>query len=155
LPSLAIRIRKSLLQLAGFGFMGLLSAGVVLLVPVGLHEIARVPVRWAYPWGLAGAIVLNFFACRRLIFQSRQTAGRQFIVFVASSFLFRGLEYAAFITQHRLFNLHYVVAIGCIHAVSFFIKFGYYKHFVFSPGGKAPAKGNNALTPPGAATRHG
>jgi len=118
--------------LTGFGIFGLIGFGVNLFTTTFLHEVFFVSVRIAYAAGLIVAILTNFYFCRNLVFQSDGNPRHQLIVFVFSSFLFRGLEYGAFLLQEITIELHYMVAIIIIHATSFFIKFFYYKLLVFT-----------------------
>ena len=53
------------------------------------------------------------------------------MIFIVSSFVFRGLEYGAFLFQEATINIEYILAILLIHGASFLIKFFYYKLFVF------------------------
>lgn len=128
------RFGKTFGQLTGFGIFGLIGFGVNLCATTFLHEVFFVSVKIAYAAGLIAAILTNFYFCRNLVFQSDGNPRHQLIVFVFSSFLFRGLEYGAFLLQEITIGLPYIVAIIIIHATSFFIKFFYYKLLVFTRG---------------------
>ncbi len=122
---------KTFGQLTGFGLLGAFSLGLNLFITMSLHEVLHVPVRIAYACGLLTVILTNFYFSRRIIFQSGTNIWRQLIIFIASSFMFRGLEYGAFLFQEATINIEYIIAILLIHGASFFIKFFYYKLFVF------------------------
>ena len=125
---------KTFGQLTGFGLLGAFSLGLNILITLLLHEILHVPVRIAYACGLLTVILTNFYFSRRVIFQSDTNIWRQLIIFIASSFMFRGLEYGAFLFQEATIDIEYIPAILLIHGASFFIKFFYYKSFVFKRG---------------------
>ena len=122
---------KTFGQLTGFGLLGVFSFGLNIFITILLHEILYVPVRVAYACGLLTIILTNFYFSRRIIFQSDANIWRQLIIFIASSFMFRGLEYGVFLFQEATINIQYILAILLIHGTSFFIKFFYYKLFVF------------------------
>lgn len=122
---------KTFGQLTGFGLLGAFSLGLNLFITMSLHEGLHVPVRIAYACGLLTTILTNFYFSRRIIFQSGANIWRQLIIFIASSFMFRGLEYGAFLFQEATINIEYILAILLIHGTSFFIKFFYYKLCVF------------------------
>nr|NQU91185.1 GtrA family protein [Bacteroidota bacterium] len=122
---------KTFDQLTGFGLLGVFSFGLNIFITISLHEILHVPVRIAYACGLLTIILTNFYFSRRIIFQSSANIWRQLVIFIASSFMFRGLEYGAFLFQEATIDIEYILAILLIHGTSFFIKFFYYKLFVF------------------------
>lgn len=122
---------KTFRQLTAFGLLGVLSFGLNLFITTSLHEVLHVPVRFAYACGLLTTILTNFYFNRRIIFQSGTNVWRQLIIFIASSFMFRGLEYGAFLFQEATIDIEYILAILLIHGTSFFIKFVYYKLLVF------------------------
>jgi len=123
---------KTFGQLTGFGLLGVFSFGLNIFITILLHEILHVPVKIAYVCGLLTIILTNFYFSRRLIFQSGANVWRQLIIFIASSFMFRGLEYGAFLFQESTIDIEYILAILLIHGTSFFIKFFYYKLLVFT-----------------------
>lgn len=125
---------KTFCQLTGFGLLGVLSFGLNIFITILLHEILHVHVRIAYACGLSTIILINFYFSRRIIFQSATNVWRQLIIFITSSFMFRSLEYGAFLFQESTINIEYIIAILLIHGTSFFIKFFYYKLFVFTSG---------------------
>lgn len=122
---------KTFGQLTGFGLLGAFSFGLNIFITILLHEILNAPVRVAYACGLLTTILTNFYFSRRIIFQSGANIWRQLIIFIVSSFVFRGLEYGAFLFQEATINIEYILAILLIHGASFLIKFFYYKLFVF------------------------
>ncbi|MBN2517134.1 MAG: GtrA family protein [Deltaproteobacteria bacterium] len=125
-------MRKVFKQIIGFGASGIIGTVCNLMVTIILHEIFSIEVRGAYLFGLLTAVLVNFYLCRNLIFQSKGNMWRQLFAYVLSSFLFRGLEYGAFLLQEMTINLPYVLAILLIQATSFLLKFFYYRELVFT-----------------------
>ena len=122
---------RFLSQIVGFGAAGIISIGVNFIVTGCLHELLNMPARIAYAFGLATTIVINFIFIRSVIFQSHNNFSRQFFIFLFSSFVFRGLEWLVFVVIETIADLPYWGVMFFIHAVSAFIKFCYYKIFLF------------------------
>ncbi len=106
-----------------------------------LHEGLRAPEELAFAVGLGSALVVNFFSCRHLIFVNAASgdARRQFILFVGSSFTFRGGEYVAFLLIHTVGGLDFMVAILGILLTSMLVKFFYYRTVVFPASKERPS----------------
>ncbi len=129
-------------------FVGL--GGVSFLTNVGLTVLLTERLHLAPEAALAIAIgfvfVMNFLACRYFVFDAHaQDFRRQLLLFALASGGFRGSEYVAFLVCHRLFGIHYVVALVGILVVSMMAKFVFYQRVVF-PGG-AGAGGADAGRP--------
>ena len=123
--------KNSVVQLAGFGLLGVIGFGINLFITVILHEILGIQVNTAYAAGLLAAIFLNFYLCRSVIFESNKGFLGQFIVFIFSSFVFRSLEYVAFLFLKTTLKFPYVVLILVVHGITLILKFCYYKGLVF------------------------
>jgi putative flippase GtrA len=120
-----------LTQAIGFGASGIISIGVNFLVTVFLHELVGLPARVAYAFGLSTTIIINFLFIRKVIFRSQRNVNKQFLIFLGSSFAFRGAEWIAFVIIETVADLPYIWVMLCIHTISAVIKFWYYKLFVF------------------------
>ena len=118
-------------QISKFVLLVPVSMGLTILITALLHEKFIVPVRISYAIGLLSAILANFYFCRKIIFESNKKMLGQLIVFITSSFFFRGIEYGSFLLQEKIVGLPYMVAIIFIHTISFWAKFMFYRTFVF------------------------
>mgnify|MGYP001333867415 FL=1 len=111
---------------------GLVSSGVTLATTASLHELVAVPERLAAALGLATALVVNFVVLRFFVFRGTNLPlGRQLLVFLGSSGVFRGFEYAGFIVLHLL-SVYYLLALVVVQGVSFIVKYFFYDKFVFA-----------------------
>jgi putative flippase GtrA len=111
---------------------GVVSVGVTLAVTALLHEFAAVPERIAAAIGLVTALVVNFAVLRFFAFRGTGVPlGRQLPMFLASSGVFRGLEYGGFFVLHWL-GVHYLLALVMVLGVSFIVKFLVYDKLVFA-----------------------
>jgi putative flippase GtrA len=83
--------------------------------------------------GLASALVVNFLMLRYFIFRGTQLPwGRQLLTFLASSGVFRGIEYLGFLLVNSLAGVHYLLALVLVLAGSFILKFIVYEGWVFA-----------------------
>jgi len=111
---------------------GLLSVGVTLGVTAYLHEIVGVHERIAAAVGFACALVTNFLFMRFYVFRGTPVPLlRQLAMFLASSGVFRGLEYAGFWATNAA-GVHYLAALVLVLGCSFVIKFVVYEKLVFA-----------------------
>jgi putative flippase GtrA len=108
------------------------SAGTILGVAALLHEIRGVPEAISAALGLATALFVNFAVMRYFVFTgTRQPLLRQFMMFLGSSGIFRGGEYAGFFVMH-LAGMNYLLALILVQGGSFIIKFFVYQNVVFA-----------------------
>jgi putative flippase GtrA len=111
---------------------GLASTVVTLGTTAALHEIAAVPELVAAAVGLAASLLVNFVVLRFFVFRGTDLPlGRQALMFLGSSGLFRGLEYIGFFVLHLL-GVHYLVGLVLVLGSSFMVKFIVYQKLVFS-----------------------
>ena len=111
---------------------GVVSAGVTLGTTALLHEVAAVSEPVAAAIGLATALVVNFGVLRFFVFRgTKMPLRRQLLMFLGSSGVFRGLEYAGFFALHLL-GTHYLLALVVVLGGSFIVKFFVYEKLVFA-----------------------
>jgi len=111
---------------------GLLSVGVTAGVTTLLHEVYEVSVPAAGAAGFACSLVTNFLFMRFYVFRgTRVPLVRQLAMFLASSGVFRGLEYAGFYLTHAA-GVHYQLALVLVLGCSFMLKFFVYEKLVFA-----------------------
>jgi len=118
--------------LVRFGLGGVLSSTVVLGLSALLAETGTAGTRVAPAFGLAASLAVNFAVMRRLVFRGTQRPlARQAVEYLASSGVFRGLEYLGFLVVDSVLHLHYLVALVVVLGTSFGLKFVWYEGFVF------------------------
>ena len=124
--------RQRLASLARFAIGGVVSSSVVLGVSALLREAGSVDERVAAAIGLATSLVVNFNVMRYFVFRgSAQPLLRQWLEFLASSGVFRGFEYVAFLFVNAFFAVHYLLALLLVLGTSFLLKFIWYEGWVF------------------------
>ena len=124
--------RARLASLGRFAMGGVVSSGVVLGVSALLGELDWVGERVAAAIGLATSLVVNFNVMRYFVFRGDQRPLlRQWFEYLASSGVFRGLEYLAFLVVNTWFHVHYLLALLLVLATSFSLKFVVYEGWVF------------------------
>jgi putative flippase GtrA len=130
-------LTKALLgALFRFGIGGLLSSGVAVGMTAILHELASLSQPLAAALGLVSAMVVNFLMLRYFIFRGTHLpVVRQSLTFLASSGLFRGLEYVAFLLVNAISGTHYLIALVLVLGGSFILKFIVYEGWVFARQG--------------------
>lgn len=112
--------------LSGISFT--LNFGLTVL----LHEWLAVPQEAAFAVSLVTVFVVNFLACRYVVFDGRGgSAKKQLALFTITSVVFRGSEYVVFLLVHTLAGVEYRVAILSILAVSAVLKFFTYRTAIF------------------------
>jgi putative flippase GtrA len=112
--------------------MTALSFGIHTGLPPLLHEVFQVVEEIACAAALIVVFVLNYFLQRFYVYQARQGCARkQLLLFLASSILFRGLEYIAFLIVFNIFGVQYLLAYIGVLCCSFIIKFFFYGRYVF------------------------
>jgi putative flippase GtrA len=135
--------RRALLpwrQLARYGTVSVISAGITLGVPMLLHEGLGVEARLAVAIALSVAFVVNFLAFQGWVFGTRGAAGRSFVRFLVVSLAFRGAEYLAFLLLFTIAKLPYMVALVGILLLSFCLKFVTYQRLVFASDARPSAR---------------
>ena len=111
---------------------GLLSVGVTLGVTAFLHEVNGVREQTAAAFGFVCALVTNFLFMRLYVFRGTKVPLlRQLALFLASSGVFRCLEYAGFYLTHAA-GVHYLLALVLVLGCSFILKFFVYEKLVFA-----------------------
>lgn len=133
--------RARLASLARFAMGGVLSSSVVLGVSALVREGGFAGERVAAGIGLATSLVVNFNVMRYFVFRgTQQPLLRQFAEFLASSGVFRGLEYVAFLLVNAVFHVHYLLALLLVLGTSFGLKFAVYDSWIFrrKPDGDPP-----------------
>jgi len=127
--------KARLASLVRFGIGGVLSSGVALGSTALLHELGSVNERLAAAVGLAAALTVNFVMLRFFVFRGTRSAFvPQLLVFLGSSGVFRGLEYAAFFALNALLHVQYLLAMVAVLGCSFILKFLVYEGWVFVRG---------------------
>ncbi len=122
----------TLYAMTGFGLLGLVSFTLNLGLSALLHELLGVSEELSFGVSLMVVFVVNFLACRYLIFDAAGgNLARQLIAFTLSSLAFRGMEYVAFLLLHSLVGVHYLIAITAVLGVSMIGKFLFYRGAVF------------------------
>ncbi len=119
-------------QTLRFGLSGTLTLPPAVVTMVLLHEVFDLMVEAAAACGFVASLFVGFAMCRYFVFDaSAGSAAQQFTAFAASSIFFRGLEYLAFLLLYRSADVDYIVSVFVVVAVSFIIKFTYYRLAVF------------------------
>ena len=133
--------RGALREFALMIVIGGLSLAVVWAVTVGMTEGLGIDERISYPIALVAASMLNFFACRYLIFESTDEGVRaQAMRFAGSIVGFRVTEFLIF-TAAVSAGADYQITLVSIAAVSFVLKFLVAKFVIFrrrEPGSGLP-----------------
>jgi len=125
--------RDTLAKLIRFGAGGVLSAGTTIGTTALLHEIFGVRESFAAAVGFAAALSVNYFFLRYIVFRHSHVApGRQLILFIGSTGVFRGLEYLAFLVLNTWLHVPYLAALPAVLMVSFLVKFIVYDRYVFA-----------------------
>lgn len=119
-----------------FAAGGLISMPVTIGVTALLHEVFALHESAAAAAGLVAALTANFLFLRYVVFASTATPIlRQLAMFLASSGVFRGLEYVAFLLLNAALEAQYLLVLAGVLGVSFIIKFLVYENFVFARKG--------------------
>lgn len=128
-----LRLSASRLKaLVRFGLGGVVSSAVALGGTALLHETADVPERVAAAAGLAASLLVNFVMLRVFVFKStQQSAWRQVPMFLATSGVFRALEYGGFFLVNTYLHLQYLLAMVLVLGTSFVLKFLVYEGLIF------------------------
>jgi putative flippase GtrA len=125
-------MRRLLRPVSLMAAMSLLSFTVNLGLSALLHERLGWSEELAFLIAIAIVLLMNFLACRYLIFDAREGDIRQQAVrFLLSALGFRGAEYGCFLLIHSWLGVQYLVAITGILGVSFGAKFLFFGRFVF------------------------
>jgi putative flippase GtrA len=115
-----------------FGLLGVASFFVNLGLTAFFHEVLRWRAEIAFAVPLAIVLVLNFLACRHLVFEATgDGTGSQLLRFVVSSLGFRSAEWVAFVIIHSIAGMYYLSAVVVVLLVSFFVKFFFFRSVVF------------------------
>jgi putative flippase GtrA len=114
-------------QIGRFGVLTAISATITVGLPILLHEQWGVSPPRAAAVAFTIAFLVNFVSLRRLVFSSSRGAGRDLLVYGASSLFFRSAEYAAFLLLFAI-KVQYVIALLAVLAVSATAKFFWYRH---------------------------
>jgi len=120
-------------QVVRFGVMTGMSASVTIGLPIILHELFGVTPQHAAAVAFLIAFLLNFVSLRRLVFRSSHGAGRDLLTFIASSLVFRGIEYVAFLLLTTVAHIHYVIALMGVLTLSTLAKFVWYRRIMHRP----------------------
>lgn len=131
-------MRKMLNGISKFGLLSITSFVVNIGLTVFLHEVIGLVEEVAYPISLIVVFLINFVSLRHFVYDARSGSIRkQFATFLLSSLGFRGSEYLTFLLIHTWIGIRYTIAIVAISTTSAFVKFFYYKIFVFTARPKA------------------
>lgn len=127
-----MRIPDKFKSIVRFGLGGVVSSGVAVGGTALLHEIGDIPERIAAAFGLAASLIVNFMVLRYFVFRGQQTSvWRQLPMFLATSGIFRALEYAGFFLVNTYLHLQYLLALLLVLGTSFILKFLVYEGLVF------------------------
>ena len=112
---------------------GALAFGVSAGVTALLHEVGGWSPQRAYAVALVCVMVLMFFVARYYVFAGTDRGmGQQAVMFLASSLIFRGAEYAMFWLFHVLLGVPYLAAIVVAQGISFVTKFVVFHGLIFA-----------------------
>jgi putative flippase GtrA len=115
-----------------------LSYAINVGLTAALTELAGWPEEAAFAAALVVAMTSNFLFMRYWIYDGAAGSGpRQVLLYLLSSVIFRGLEYALFLVAHTWLGVPYVLAITGVLGLSFLTKFFYYRAVVFKGQGSA------------------
>ncbi len=123
-----------MIRLGKYGILSLISFVLIYTFTIIGHELAALSEEAAYAVTLVSVFIFNFMMMRHWVYADQKEGTdpwKQFIHTVFASVCFRSLEYITFILLHTLLGVHYLIAIGCVMAIWFFIKFFYYREKVF------------------------
>ena len=124
--------RATLLRIARFAAGGLVSAPLAIGVTALLHEIFGVGPETAAAFGLLAAMTTNFIVLRYFVFAGTSLRLlRQLGMFLASSGVFRGIEYIGFLILNGI-GVQYLIAMVTVLGLSFLLKFLVYDKLVFA-----------------------
>ena len=138
-------IRVRLTSLARFALGGVASSAVVLGVSAGLREGGFAGERVAAAIGLATSLVVNFNVMRHFVFRgAHEPLLRQWLQFLASSGVFRALEYLAFLIVLDVFEVQYLLALLLVLGTSFALKFIVYGRVFRNRSQDAPSDSGGA-----------
>ena len=121
-----------LAQLSRYTQLAVVSAGINLILPVVLHETGAMSAAAAVAVSLACAFLFNFTVARIYVFRASGKVAPQMLRFALTSGAARVAEYVAFRLLHSVLGWHYLVAITLVLAISFGLKFGFYRRYVFT-----------------------
>ena len=137
--------RARLASLVRFAMGGVASSAVVLGVSAGLRESGLTGERVAAAVGLATSLVVNFNVMRHFVFRGAQEPLlRQLLQFLASSGVFRALEYLAFLIVLDVFEVQYLLALLLVLGTSFALKFVVYGRIFRDRSQSAPPDSDGA-----------
>jgi putative flippase GtrA len=129
---IALLSSGKLKSLVRFGLGGVVSSAVAIGGTALLHEMAGMPERIAGAGGLAASLLVNFVVLRFFVFRGTQiSVWRQLPMFLATSGVFRALEYAGFFVVNTYLHLQYLLALVVVLGTSFLLKFLVYEGLVF------------------------
>ncbi len=130
-------VRRSRIELVRYSLLSLASALISLGLPVLLHERLGADPRLGVAIGFAVVFVFNFVLLRRYVFRHRGSASASLGRFAATSLVFRGAEYLAFLLLYQA-GVLYWIAQAIVIGVSFVVKFVAMRHIVFRPSRAEP-----------------
>ena len=114
---------------------GLLSAQSFLLNILFMAFLCdgfKVSKALAYPISVSLLIVINFFACRQILFRVKSGSMiKQFISFLVSIIGWRIFEYIAYLILVYWLNVHYLIAVVVVSTVSVTGKFFSLRYYIF------------------------
>jgi len=126
-------LRNKWPALLRFAAGGVLSAGVTLSVTAVLHEVFAIPEPKAAAIAMLAALSVNYVFLRYVAFRGTHIPWqRQLVLFLASTGVFRGIEYMAFLAVNVWLGVHYLVALMGVMGASFLLKFTVYEGWVFA-----------------------
>ena len=131
MPSIMRNILSPLVfrQVTAFGLLGVVGIVINTSLTAVAKELFGSPIAIAYLVGYGTTLLVGFLACRYFIFTSERGAFlHQSSLFFVSSVVFRGIEYAGSLFLYEVVGVHYIAAIFCMAAISFFIKFIYFRY---------------------------
>ena len=124
--------KNTLKQFPAFGMTGAAGFLTNLSVTTTMKSCLGLPTETAYLAGYVSALIVSFILCRHIVFKaSDQSPREQLASFLFSSLIFRGFEYAGSLYLHKVLEFHYLLSLTVITFAFFFIKFIYYRNFVF------------------------
>jgi putative flippase GtrA len=103
---------------------------------VTLHKVFAVSSGPAAAFAMAAVVIVNFLGCKYYVYQELQGDSRvQFLRFMASTLVFRAVEWLTFVALTRWLSLDSILIYPLVLGVSFLVKLLSYRRLVFQQRG--------------------
>ena len=134
--ALSLRLRSVVKRALGYSFVRFLVVGgssylLVTSLTITMHEFFGFSERISAACGLFTAFCVNFLSLRFFVFSSTSPPVTQIGKFATASLSFRLLEFTGFSIFFGL-GLHYILALTITMVMGTFLKYFFYRKFVFN-----------------------